>query len=966
MKKKMKKLLIVVLCVASVTLCADFPEATYSLSCDGNVTEASSVLGGAALPLSVQLPAAGDYLSVRDSSVGKAFVATDAVQPWHENIDVLGQGKWSILVVARGANVANGVYWDVGWCAWQQTAPAGWCTGFCLIRTANGETALVRRLMGAEPQTILSARIENDTTKFHSYLVTHDPFAAGTEDSPYFTLYVDGVKKAQSTTLYQVWRNGHQFGGVYGGASNAKLANGLQFAIDEIGIWQTQLTADEAKEVCENYPVWPNITRHAATMSADAVFSSLDWSPAWESSSTAIANISATDNATLTIDTALKAYGIEVASENDFGLSLGENGSLEEVASVNFTAVSGKILLDGTTFPLVPQMLFANTATVRVENETAVVPPMTPEGRLAILNTKGQTLEIAAPVACPQIDGQAFLEIGNATGDQTIILDEGAEIDANSLVLGSYNSANVNVTQNGGSVILRGTGSGNEDAALVIGQRPLSISSYSIRGGSCDVSTGEVYLGAPYHNGLDASLTIGGGSEPASLKAKCIAASDSRQYARSVTVDVNGTLELGSGGIDLASPGGRVTLAGGTVKTIATTAISAQGGVVVTGNVTIDVAAGTTLTLPEITGTGNITKTGDGTLCFSAESQDFSGAVHVKAGAIGVSGEGATGSGQLTFDEGTQLKVLVSAYLLAAGGDLTISQPSGSASPAPVVVAPGGSVELTEGIDYVRSVVSEKIVFSFPMRTSDYGAWFDFTFTRKGLAERQDKSRNIRNDGYAGSSAYLLFDGTWCGTNGYDTASGSLLMKTTPCRDMTGSFAWPANWTVVVASHLPTTENACLFAVGSTSRDHGSRNYLALVRGASSTEVRLMNGIGFTAAQTLATMSIPQAEENVTHLFILAYNGTTCEVFHASDVGDTVQCIGTCELDAYVPGGGFQVGSIHGGIAATGIQRVNELEDADSYQVKAIRIFGACLNAQCHQRLYDELVKKTGLVISVR
>ena len=964
----MKKLLIVMMVAASVTLRADFPAATYSLSCDGNVTAASSFLGGGALPLSVSLPGAGDYLAVRDSSADKAFVATDTVQPWSENLDVFGQGQWSMLVVARGADVANGVYWDVGWCAWQQTSPAGWCTGFCLIRTASGETALVRRLRGASPQTILSARVDNDTTKFHSYLVTHDPNAGGTADSPYFTLYVDGVKAAQSTTLYQVWRNGHQFGGVYGGASNAGLANGVQFAIDEIGIWQTQLTAAQAAEVCAHYPVWPNVTRHAATMSADAAFSNLAWSPAWEDSSTAIANISATANATLTIDTALQAYGIEVASANDFGLVLGENGSLGNVASVNLTAVTGKILLDGTTFPLAAQLLFSNTATVRVESATAVVPPTTPEGRLAILNTPGQTLEIAAPVTCPQIGGQAFLGIGNATGTQTIILDDDAEIDANALVLGSYNSASVNVTQNGGSVVLRGTGSGNAGAALVIAQKPLSISSYTIRGGSCDVSAGEVYLGYPSDNGLNASLTVGGGSESAFLSAKRIAASDSRANARSVTVGANGMLVLGSGGIDLTSPGGRVTLAGGTLRTTATTAISAQGGVAVTGDVTIDVAAGTTLTLPAITGTGNITKTGDGTLYFSAESSGFSGAIHVTDGAIGVTGEGATGSGQLTFDAGAQLKAFATASLLAAGGDLTISQPnlaSGSADPSIVVDAPGGLTELTEGTDYVRSAGSGTIVFTFPMRTSGYGAWFDFTFTKKGLAGRQTESRNIRNDGYAGSSAYLLFDGTWRGTNGYDTANGRLLMKTTPCRDMTGSFLWPTSWTVAVASHLPTTENACLFVVGSTSRDHGSRNYLALARGASSTEVRLVTGTGYTAAQTLATMSIPQADANVMHLFILAYDGTSCEVFHASGAGDTMQCIGTCTLDAYVPGGGFQVGSIHGGIAGTGLCRVDELADADSYQVKSIRIFGTELDVLCRQALYEELVKTRGMIISV-
>ena len=157
-------------CLFAASLRADFPAATYSLACDGDVTTASSFLGGSALTFSYSSPGTGDYLAIRDSETDKAFVTTDSIQPWSQNLDVLGQGQWSMLVVARGADVANGVYWDVGWCAYQETDPAGWCTGFCLIRTASGETALVRRLKGASPQTILSARVDNDSIKFHSYL----------------------------------------------------------------------------------------------------------------------------------------------------------------------------------------------------------------------------------------------------------------------------------------------------------------------------------------------------------------------------------------------------------------------------------------------------------------------------------------------------------------------------------------------------------------------------------------------------------------------------------------------------------------------------------------------------------------------------------------------------------------------------------------------------------------------------
>ena len=102
---------------------------------------------------------------------------------------------------------------------------------------------------------------------------------------------------------------------------------------------------------------------------------------------------------------------------------------------------------------------------------------------------------------------------------------------------------------------LRATGT-----ALSISAYPLSASSYAIVGGACDVAAGTIWLGMEGKDGLDARLSIGDGADEAFLSAKRIAANDSRTSARAVTVCINGTLVLGSGGIDLASPGGRVTL----------------------------------------------------------------------------------------------------------------------------------------------------------------------------------------------------------------------------------------------------------------------------------------------------------------------------------------------------------------------------------------------------------------------
>ena len=858
---------------------ADFPAATYSLTFDGAVGTPSSVIGGVALPISQSAPKGSDYIPVRDGDTDKAFVGSDTAQPWHEGLDAFQQGGWSMLAVARGAEVANGAYWDVGWCAWQETNPAGWCTGFSLIRTAAGETALVRRARGRNPETILSARVENDTAKFHAYLVTHNPNAAGTEDSPYFVLYVDGVKVAQSTTLFQVWRNGYQFCGVYGGAPNASLANGVQFAIDEIGIWQTELSSAEAAEVCALYPVWPNVSRHAATMEGDATFSGLAWTPDWTDSSTTIGRISATDGACLTVDTAPTAYALEIASTGDFKLTVGEGGSLENVSSFNLVGIPGMLRLDATTFPWAGCFQLADSAVVRVEDTAPVQPPVTEEGYLALLNKNGQALEIAAPLVVPTVGGSDHLQIGQTEGVQNILLDAGSSVDADRLTVGAYFSASVRLVQKAGDVVLK-----DGATALAIAAYPLSDSSYTLLGGVCDVSSGDVRMGIEGSEGvgLQAALTIGGGETAALMKAGGIWSHAWRNENHVVTLKDNGMLELGAGGIDLQGPNGRVVLEGGLLKSVASASIRAAGGIQVAGTVTVDVPAGQILRVAEISGAGTLVKTGGGMLLFLDENREFTGAVDVREG--------------------------------------------------------------------VREQ-AERV------------PWFDFSFSRSGLPDRAVSSRNVRNDGYAGSSAVLLLDGAWTGLTGYDAATGLLKLQTTPCRDMTDVSAWPSRWTVALAAQVPGAADLCLLGLGSTY--FTSQNYLALATGVSPGSLRLVMGHGHAAGETLAEMSIPPTSSSTRHLFVLTYDGTTCTVYHADGSGG-IQTIGCCPLPGYELGGGFQVGSIHGGVAGTGLNRADEVVEAEACGIRAVRIFETALSAEALGLLEDELVRQHGTQVLVR
>jgi len=943
---------------AQAVALADFPVADYSLSFDGVANQASSILGGSALPITQSSPGAADYVSIRDSESDKAFVGSDTAQPWHEGLDPFNQGSWSMLAVARGAEVVNGVYWDVGWCAWQQTNPSGWCTGFSLVRRADGTTALVRRQKDSDPQVILSARVDNDTTKFHAYIVTHNPNAAGTEESPYFVLYVDGEKVAQSTTLHQVWRNGYQFCGVYGGSVNARLSNGIAFAIDEIGIWQTELTADQAAEVSAHYPVWPNITRHEAEVLESSSFSSLGWTPPWENSKSTVGRIIAADGVCLTFDTKPTAYALEIESAGGVTLKLGENGGLDDVSTVNLIGISGELLLDATTFPLLDSWLVSEAAAVRVEDENPTIPPLSAEWYLATLNHVGQSLEIAAPLVVPKISGEACLKIGQSEGVQNIVLDEGSAIDADRLLLGANNSASVKLVQKGGDVTVRSSAD-----ALCISQYPLSDSSYTLVGGTCDASSGTVLLGIAGSSGVGcaASLVVGGGEKPATLRIGGVRSMSYRHENHTVTVKTNGTLEVGCAGFDLAGEHGRLVLEGGLVKAVASSIWRVADGIRVNGNVTIEIAQGERVAVSNIFGEGTLTKTGSGTLLLVSANPEFKGSVVVSEGTLCYFEGTNLGTGTLTVGASARLGAQVSADRLLEGGCFSMDLSSlglFASLPNIVAFAPNGWSELVEGTDYALSIQNAIVSLAFPPRVSGHAAWLDYLFDRKGLAEHRVPSRNMRNDGYAGTSAYLLLDGSWTGETGFDQTTGMLRLKTTPCRDMTDDFAWPDRWTLAVALQLPVAQNVCLLGIGSTY--FTTKNYLSLATGSSSVALKLVKGCGHALDETLAEMTLPSVAATAKHLLAITYDGNVCKVYHAAATGG-VEEIGSCDLADFVPGGGLQIGSIHGGVLNTGLRRADEVSEADGCGVRAVRVYETVLGESSLQRLCDELVSQRGL-----
>ena len=186
----------------------------------------------------------------------------------------------------------------------------------------------------------------------------------------------------------------------------------------------------------------------------------------------------------------------------------------------------------------------------------------------------------------------------------------------------------------------------------------------------------------------------------------------------------------------------------------------------------------------------------------------------------------------------------------------------------------------------------------------------------------------------------MTYDTGYNSNNSYNNETGLLKAKSTPWRDMSGDNAWPINYSVAVYANVPDVENGCLMAFGSST--NGGNKYLALIRGASSNEIKLVKGNGQNNPfEVIATMSA----ENATvakHLVVFTKSGSTFKVYcDGVNVATTTynQTLGT----------GFQIGSIHGGVPGTGIIRINDGDNVssevrDAVEIQSIRIFDGVLD----------------------
>ena len=249
---------------------------------------------------------------------------------------------------------------------------------------------------------------------------------------------------------------------------------------------------------------------------------------------------------------------------------------------------------------------------------------------------------------------------------------------------------------------------------------------------------------------------------------------------------------------------------------------------------------------------------------------------------------------------------------------------------------------------YTATKTGTTATLSHEVGVSGSAAWLDYTFDTD--TNPTGTTQSIPNAGNAGTSGHNLTIDTGYTANNSFNNNGTLKVKSTPWRDIT----WPTDYTVAVSANFPDVENGCLMAFGSSTG--GSRNYLALVRGASSDEIKLVKGNGnstrFTEVATMAAENATAAD----HLVVFTKHGNVFNVY--LDGVNVTQTTYSVAL-----GTGFQIGSLHGGVRATnvavgggtGLLRVNDTGvPNEAVYAKAVRVYDYVISDAQMAALKDE------------
>ena len=381
--------------------------------------------------------------------------------------------------------------------------------------------------------------------------------------------------------------------------------------------------------------------------------------------------------ATITFDTAVQAAELVLTGSGSTALKF-TNAANNQIAGFEFAGLTGEVAIDDVireaatfTSPSTGTLRYKGTATL-----TAA-----PYGSGAVM----------FPVVIDQPMNMSEFQLA---GVKTLY-GFGPSCNAtfsSRFVLGNIGGSNQTVTQYGGSIVVSGTSGPDtlNQASVLLGHWPSLIVNFNNYGGTFTASGAAARLG---HDGM-CYWTIGDGESDDSTARVTLkgivneSANNNGGTGSKVVLRQGGTLNIGSDGISLRNSsvhfaGGKLSLAG--------VSISARTIEVVDGTDT-EIEANTVSDPPEaqinpvsivspISGSGNITKTGSGTLRISATAT-ATGELSVREGTLELSDD-ATWGGNLSVGGGATLHInrtsvdpTSSLYLKVCEGTLSLDETS--------------------------------------------------------------------------------------------------------------------------------------------------------------------------------------------------------------------------------------------------------------------------------------------------
>lgn len=382
--------------------------------------------------------------------------------------------------------------------------------------------------------------------------------------------------------------------------------------------------------------------------------------------------------ATITFDTAVQAAELVLTGGGSTTLKFND-AAYNQIAEFGFTGLTGEVAIDDV-----------------IREAATFTPPAT-----GTLRYKGTATLTAAPynsgaVTFPVIIDQPMsMSEFQLAGVKTLY---GFSTNCNAtfssrFVLGNNTGANQTVTQYGGSIVVSGTSGPDtlNQASVLLGHWGSLTVNFNNYGGTFTATRAAARLG---HTGM-CYWTIGDGESDdstATVNLKGIANESAADYnggtGSKVILQQGGTLNIGSDGITL--PNSSIHFAGGKLS-LAGTAISAQTIEAVAGTDT-EIEANMVSDPPEaqsmpvsitssISGSGNITKTGSGTLGLSATAT-ATGGLWVREGTLELN-EDATWGGDVSISGGATLHITrmsvdptSSLYLKVCEGTLSLDETS--------------------------------------------------------------------------------------------------------------------------------------------------------------------------------------------------------------------------------------------------------------------------------------------------